>query len=247
MFFILNLPFTVIGAGERGVIFNRTTGIENRTLGEGIHFVVPFVQDVHKLSVRVQKTEIQAASASKDLQTITAVIAVNWHINPDNVHKVFQEIGSQELLIERILVPNVNEVVKATTATKTAEETLTKREELKVAIDEKLSERLLPYNLIVDDVSLVNINFSDDFNKAIERKAQAEQDALAEKNKLESVKYQAQQKIETAKAEAEAIRIKAEALKQNQELVQLNAVDKWDGKLPTYVGGGQPLPFIQLK
>lgn len=242
---LFNMPFVIIGAGERGVVFNQTTGIEDRVLGEGIHFRMPFIQKVKVISIRVQKNDINATAASKDLQTVTADVAVNWHINPEQVHRVYQNIGNDDVVVAKIITPHVNEVVKAATALKTAEETLTKRGELKDAIDLALTERLAQYNLIVDDVSLVNISFSDEFDKAIERKAQAEQDALAEKNKLEQVKYQAQQKIETAKAEAESIRIRAEALKQNQELVQLNAVEKWNGVLPTYVGSGS-IPFIQL-
>jgi prohibitin 1 len=239
-------PIVIIGAGQRGVVFNNGSGVEDRILGEGLHFRTPFVESVKTLSVKVQKDEVDAQAASKDLQTVTAKIVVNWHLDADRVNKIYQSVGDEKEVIDRILIPNTNEVVKAATAKYTAEELLTKRPLLKDDVDIGLAKRLKTYNVVLDDVSIVDINFSSGFDQAIERKAQAEQDALAEKNKLESVKFQAQQKIETAKAEAESIRIKAEALAQNQELVQLNAVDKWDGKLPQYMLGGSALPFINL-
>lgn len=244
-FFVLN-PLVIIGAGERGVVFNNTTGIENRVLNEGIHFRMPFIQSVKTMSVRVQANEVVAQAASKDLQTVTAKIVLNWHLDDSQVHKAYQSVGDGKAIIERIIVPNVNEVVKAATAQKTAEELLTKRVDLKDAIDVGLTERLRSYNVIVDDVSIVDIDFSEQFNEAIERKVTAQQNADAEKNRLEQVKYQAEQRTVQAKAEAEAIKIQSEALKDSPGLAQLEAVKKWNGVLPQYMMG-ETVPFLNLK
>lgn len=239
-------PFVRIGAGERGVIFSNTSGVQERILDEGWHFRKPFVESVKTYSVQVQKDEVTAQAASKDLQTVQAKIVVNWHLDSKRVNKVYQEIGTSKDVVDRIILPNTNEVVKASTAQFTAEETLTKRAALKQSIDLALSERLKQYNVILDDVSIVDVDFSEGFNAAIERKAQAEQDALAEKNKLESSKYQAEQRVVQAKGEAEAIKIQTEALSQNQNLIELEKAKRWNGQLPTTILGGDTIPFFNV-
>lgn len=244
--FLLVNPFVRIGAGERGVIFSNASGVQDRILDEGWQFRKPFVESVKTYSVRVQKTDMDAPAASKDLQSVKAKVVVNWHFDSKNVNKVYQSIGSEQDVIERIIIPNTNEVIKAGTAGFTADQLLTRRTELKDKIDTDLSLRLKSYFVIVDDVSIVDLDFSEQFNQAIESKVTAEQTAQAEKNKLETVKYQAQQKIETAKADAESIRIQAEALAQNDNLVNLKAVEKWDGKLPTQMLG-DAVPFLNIK
>ena len=238
-------PIVVIGAGHRGVVFSNASGVKQQVLSEGVHFRMPFVESVHQVSVQVQKDEIKASAASKDLQTVSATVVVNWHMDAARVNKIYQEIGDEKAVVDRILIPNVNEVVKAASAKYTAEQLLTQRAALKLAIDEGLSRRLKDYNVILDDVSIVDLDFSAQFNQAIEAKATAEQEALAQKNKLESVKYQAQQKIETAQADAESIRIRGEALQNNPALVDLNAVEKWNGVLPVYMLG-DTTPFVNL-
>lgn len=239
-------PFSHVGAGERGVIFSNASGVQDRILGEGWHSRKPFIESVKLYSVKVQKDELTAQAASKDLQTVQAKIVVNWHLDAKRVNKVYQEIGSSQDVVDRIILPNTNEVVKASTAKYTAEETLTKRAALKQDIDVALSQRLKQYFVVLDDVSIVDVDFSAGFNQAIERKAQAEQDALAEKNKLESIKYQAQQKIETAKADAESIKIKNEALAQNPALIEYTKAQRWNGQLPSTILGGDTIPFFNL-
>lgn len=245
---IVIFPVVIIGAGERGVIFNNTTGVEDKILGEGIHFRIPFVQSVKKMSVKVQKNEVKAQAASKDMQTVNTTVVINWHLDANKVNNTYQTIGSQNDVIDTILTPNVIEVVKAATSQYTAEETLTKRQLLKENIDAGLSIRLAQYNIVLDDVSITDIDFSEEFNKAIEAKATAEQTALAERNKLETVKYQAQQSIETAKATAETIRIQAEAINKQggADYVNLKAIEKWNGALPTTFIPGSSIPFLNM-
>lgn len=233
--------FTVVGVGERAVVVR--FGHVERTLDQGFHLKAPLVDDVKKFDVRVTKTAATASAASKDLQTVAAEIALNWRLQPEAVAALYQEIGNQ--YEERIIAPSLQEAVKAATASYTAEELITKRQQVKDEIKSILAERLSKSHIVVTDVNIVNFDFSDSFNAAIEAKVTAEQNALASKNKLEQVKYEAEQRVAQAQAEATAIKIQAEALKDNKGLAELEAVKKWNGVLPSYVGG--TIPFLNLK
>ncbi|AFY34698.1 band 7 protein [Calothrix sp. PCC 7507] len=158
-------PFSIVNAGERGVIM-KFGKVQDQVLDEGIHPILPIATSVKKLSVRVQQNSFKFDAASKDLQKITAELAVNWHVDPIRVNKVFQQVGDKQQIISGIITPAVSEVLKAATAKKTAEEIITKRTELKEEIDKSLKIRLAAYGLIVDDVSLVNFAFSPEFGKA---------------------------------------------------------------------------------
>lgn len=238
--------FTLVGAGERGVLL--TLGkVEDKILTEGFNLKIPFIQSVKKLDVKTKKEEVDASAASKDLQTVTARIALNYHLRPDTVNKLWQTVGRD--YNERIIAPSIQEAVKSATAKYTAEELITKRPNVKEDIKNILLERLQEENIIVDEFSIIDFNFSKSFNDAIEAKVTAEQNALAAKNKLEQIKYEAEQRIVTAKGEAEAIKIQAEAIQTQggAAYVQLKALEKWNGTLPTYMMGGQSVPFINIK
>lgn len=234
--------FVIIGAGQRGVLI-QLGAVQSRILVEGLNFKLPFLQSVYKLDVKTQKEQVEVSAASKDLQTVAATVALNFHLEADKVNNLYQAIGLDYK--DHIIDPAIQEAIKATTAKFTAEELITKRPLVKEDAQIALTERLAKEFIRVDELSIVNFEFSDSFKEAIEAKVTAEQNALAAKNKLEQVKFEAQQQIETAKAQAESIRIQAQALAQNQELVKLKAVEKWDGKLPTYMMGNST-PFIQL-
>jgi prohibitin 1 len=236
-------PFAIVNAGERGVVM-KFGKVQAQILDEGIHPILPVVTSVKTLSVRVQKNDIKAAASSKDLQDLVMDIAVNWHIDPQRVNQVFQRLGDEEQMISRIINPAVSEVVKAATAKKTAEEIITKRTEIKREIDDELKKRLNGYGIAVDDVSLVDISFSAEFVKAIEAKQIAEQSAKqAEFDALRAEK-EAQAEVNRAKGKAEAQRL----LRQNlsAEILQQQAIDKWDGKFPTVMGGSGAMPLINI-
>jgi regulator of protease activity HflC (stomatin/prohibitin superfamily) len=242
---LLFTSFKIVGAGERGVVL--TMGqVSDNVLGEGLHFKIPFIQKIKTLDVKTQVENVSATAASKDLQNVTAVVALNYHLEAEKVNKLWQSIGSDYKI--RIIDPAIQEAVKAITAKYTAEELITKRPQVKEDARLALSERLSKEFIVVDEFSIVNFDFSSSFNAAIEAKVSAEQNALASKNKLEQVKYEAEQRIVTAKGEAEAIRIQAEAITSQggAEYVNLKAVEKWNGTLPTYMMG-QATPFINLK
>jgi regulator of protease activity HflC (stomatin/prohibitin superfamily) len=236
-------PFAIVNAGERGVVM-RFGKVQDAILDEGLHPIIPIVNTVKKLTVRVQKNDVDAEASSKDLQDIKVNVAVNWHVEPTAVNKVFQRLGDEEQIVLRIINPAVSEVVKAATAKKTAEEIITKRTELKEEIDVQLKERLGSYGLGVDDVSLVDISFSSEFAKAIEAKQIAEQEAKRADFEALKAEKQAQADVNRAKGLAEAQRLQRLTL--TSELLQQQAIDKWDGKFPLVLGGEGALPFINI-
>jgi regulator of protease activity HflC (stomatin/prohibitin superfamily) len=226
-------PLTVVSAGERGVLmeFGQVQAI---VLGEGLHAKIPIVQNIQKLSVRVQKREISAEASSKDLQEIETDVALNWHLIPEEVPQVFQQIGDEAAVVDRAIDPAVEEVLKAVMAQYTAEEIVTKREEVKSAVDRLLSDRLRGYHVFVDDISLVHVNFSDRFSEAVEAKQIAEQEAKRAEFLTIKAAREAEARINWARGEAEAQRLLKEHL--TPELIQRQAIERWNGQLPTIVG-----------
>ncbi|MEG4972998.1 prohibitin family protein [Microcoleus sp. K4-B3] len=236
-------PFAIVGAGERGVMM-RFGKVQNAILDEGIHPILPIVTSVKTLSVRVQKTDLKADAASKDLQSITTDLAVNWNVDPAKVNQVFQQVGDEEEIVTRVLSPAISEVLKAATSKKTAEEIITKRTELKTEIDNSLKKRLEPYGVIVRDVSLINFGFSPEFSKAIEAKQIAEQEAKQAEFTVKKATQDAQAQINRAKGQAEAQRLQRQTL--TPEILQQQAIEKWNGQFPTVMGGGGTLPLINI-
>lgn len=236
-------PFALVGAGERGIMM-RFGKVQNTILDEGIHPIIPIVTTVKTLSVRVQKTDIQADAASKDLQKVSTDLAVNWNIDPAKANQVFQQIGDEEQIVTSILSPAISEVLKAATAKKTAEQIITERNDLKTEIDSSLKKRLEPYGVIVRDVSLINFGFSPEFSKAIEAKQIAEQEAKQAEFTVKKATQDAQAEINRAKGQAEAQRLQRQSL--TPEILQQQAIQKWDGKFPTVMGGNNSLPLINI-
>lgn len=234
-------PFGTINAGERGVLL-RWGAVTGKILGEGLYFRVPVMDRVIVMDVQVQKEQIDASAASKDLQSVNSTVAVNFHISPDVVARIYQEIG--EDYKSRLIDPALQEAVKASTAKYTAEELITKREEVRDEIKVHLTSKLEPRGIIVDDFNIVDFNFSTSFNAAIEAKVTAEQSALAAKNKLEQIKFEATQEIEAAKGRAQALQIESDAIKSNPQILELRAIEKWDGRLPTVTSGATP--FVNI-
>lgn len=237
--------FSIVGPGERGVMVTMgKTGTE--VLGEGPHFKLPFVSSIKTMSIRVKKSEDKTEAATKDMQKVTAQIAINWTINPDSVGKMLREVGSEESIEVNIIGPAVAEVLKAATSKMTAEEVLTRRMELKHSIDEALITRLGAYGLIVKDISLVDLDFTREFNHAVEQKQIAEQQAKQASYVAEKATQDAIAAVNTAKGEAEAVLVNARAQAEGQKLLQksltkdvlaLEYLKKWNGQLPTVLTG----------
>jgi regulator of protease activity HflC (stomatin/prohibitin superfamily) len=235
-------PVVVVGAGYRGVVMNFGQ-VQDEILGEGLHWRIPIMQEIKQLSVRVQKTDILAQVGSKDLQEVKLDVVVNWHIDPTKVNKVYQNIGDEEQIVDRILIPAVGEVVKAAAAKKNAEEILTKRPELKAEIDANLDDRLLNYGIVLDSVSLLDVQFSREFAQAIEQKQIAEQEAQRAAYIAQKAAREAEAEVNRARGKAEAQRLLQETL--TPAILQNKALEVWDGKFPLVYGGGA-LPFINI-
>lgn len=223
---------TIVPAGHKGVTLNMGA-VTGAVMNEGINFKIPFVQNAEIIDVRVKKYESKDnSSASKDLQTIKSSIAVNYRVNQDHVADLYQKIGmSYE---STVINPAISECIKSVTSRYTAEELITKRtevsEEMKKFLQKKLSEKYI----LVDSFNIINFDFTDAFNTAIEEKQIAEQNALKAKYDLERIKTEAEQAVTKAKGEAEAMKLKNEQI--SQSIIYLEFIDKWDGKMPTYYG-----------
>jgi regulator of protease activity HflC (stomatin/prohibitin superfamily) len=242
---LLFKPWVQIEAGERGVVMN-FGAVQNVVLNEGIHMRIPLMQKVVAVDVKVQKTQTDASSASSDLQDVTLSVALNYHVLPDKANVVFQTIGVE--FKERIIDPAIQEVTKAVSARYSAEELITKRPEVSVAMKEALSEKLMASNIAVDAVSIVSFSFSKVFMDAIEAKQTAEQHALKAKRDLERIKIEADQTIAAAQAQAEALRlqkmnISPDLIELRKIEANLKAIEKWNGVLPSVTGNGA-VPFI---
>ena len=229
--------FGTIGAGERGILL-QFGAVQDKVFGEGLYFKIPFVQSVVIMDVKIQKDEVPASASSKDLQVVTSKIALNYHLDPDSVNIIWQEIGKN--YNSRIIAPSIQEAVKSITAKFTAEELITRREEVKDQIKANLAERLLTNNIIVDEFNIIDFFFSPAFNEAIEAKVTAEQLKLKAARDLERIRIEKEQIISAAEGKAQAIKIEAEALRANPKVVELRWIEKWDGKTPTYWGEANP-------
>lgn len=234
-----------IEAGDRGIVLR--FGEVSRVVDPGARFKIPFAESVVRMSVRVQKTTTKTEAASRDLQTVQTTMVLNYSLVPEKVGQMYANIGLN--FNERVIDPAVKESFKAAAARYTAEELITKRETLKTEVRNYLRDRLQVYGIIVVELSITDFEFSQEFNKAIEAKQTAEQNALRAKRDLERIKVEAEQKVTSARAEAEALRLQRQVI--SPELIQLRqieaqikAIEKWDGKLPNVTGGSVPL--IQL-
>ena len=245
VFFLCLKPWVHVGAGERWVVLN-FGAVQQNVLGEGLHFIVPVMQKIAIMDVKVQKAVTDSASASADLQDVTLSVALNYHVIPDKANVVYQTLGVQ--FKERMIDPAIQEVMKAVSAGYSAEELITKRPAVSTAMKEALSERLLKYNIAVDAFSIVTFSFSQVFTEAIEAKQTADQLAQKAKRDLERIKIEAEQTITAAKAEAESLRlqranISTDLIELRKIEANLKAIDKWNGILPQVTGGGA-IPFI---
>lgn len=246
---MLSMGLGQVDEGERGVVlsFGRATG---RIIDPGVYVVTPFVESVTTMPVRVVAEKANAEGASKDLQVVHAEITVNYALRPEDTVRVYSRLGKEAL--ERVIKPAIEEAVKAGTAEFKAEELITHRPQVKSRIESILRSRLEANGFHLDAVSITDFDFSDTFNRSIEAKVTATQEALKAQNELVRVQAEAQQQVERARAEAEALKVQRDAV--TPELLELRKVEalmksleKWDGRLPQYVGGsGGPVPVLEV-
>jgi prohibitin 2 len=245
----------IVDAGNRGILTHwNAVDLTNPPLDEGIHFVVPFQDDVVQMEVRTLKYDTSTRSASQDLQTVQTTVTVNYHPDTEKVHFLYKEIGlSYE---NRVIQPAIDETVKQVSANYNAEELITKRPLVKADIENAIRERLSQFYIETDVISITDFEFSPLFAKAIESKVEAEQKAQKAENDLIRIEVEARQleaqavglaaaNVAEAQGEAEAISIINDALSNNPFYIEWLKTQAWDGKLPLVVGEGGT-PFISI-
>ncbi len=237
--------FTIVPAGNSGVVV--TLGkVSDRALDSGFHFKAPFVQDVIMINNKIQKCEVESNSVSKDLQTVSSAVAVNFHITSDSAAEIYSTIGEQYQ--DTVLQPAIQEAVKSVSAQYTAEELITKRTAVGDKIASALTEKVSEYGVIIDKFNIVNFEFSEEFNMAIEQKQVAEQNYLKAQTEKEQqimeAEADAKKQIIEAEAAAAAQLKKAEAEAEandkinaslNGNILTYQQIQKWDGKYPSVV------------
>lgn len=243
--------FVIINPGEAGVmsILGKAT---DGALLEGFHIKPPLISKVDVYDVTVQKFEVPAQSATKDLQDLNASFAINFRLDPARIVDVRRTQGTLENIVAKIIAPQTQEAFKTAAALRTAEQSITQRSELKQDFDAALKERLAKYDVIVLDTSVVNIRFSEDFAKAVEEKQVAEQRAQRAVYVAQEAEQQAQADINRAQGRAEAQRLLAETLKaQGGDLVlQKETIEAWrsgGAQMPKVLvmgSGSSRVPFI---
>lgn len=251
---LISASVTIVPTGHTGVVV--TLGkVSGNVLSEGFHLKVPFVQNIVKMDNRIQKSDIEGAeSVSKDLQAITSTVAVNYKISNNSSADIYKTIGNDYETI--MLLPAVNESLKAVISRYTAEELVTLRSQVALEIQETLTEKMDPYGIVIEKFNIVNFSFSEEFAKAIEAKEVAAQNLLRAKTEQEQVlveaNAQAEKQVIAAEAEAKAILAKAEAQAKanetlskslNENVIKYYTVDKWDGEMPMATGGNALIDF----
>lgn len=236
-------PLAIVDVGERGV--KVTMGkVSPESYTEGIHFVTPFVSKIHTMDIKTQKANPATTVFTKDIQQARLAYVINYNLQPENAHKMFKEVGKNYK--ETVLMPIVEGTVKNVIGGWNASDLIANRAKATSDILTKLQEQLEDNYINVTDFNITDIDYSDVFEKAIEGKVTAEQEALKAKNQTVQVQELAKQKVISAEAEAKSMAIRANALTQNKALVEYEAVQKWDGKLPQYLMGNS-VPFVNLK
>jgi regulator of protease activity HflC (stomatin/prohibitin superfamily) len=243
----------VVQAGHRGVVLY-VGAVEGRVLGEGLHFIIPFAEQVIQLEVRTLKFQAEATAASNDLQEVQTVIALNYHIDPNDSNVIYQQLGAD--YAERIIAPTIQESVKARVAKFNAEELITKRENAIAVLATAIRNTLSARNLVVETVFITDFKFSESFANQIEQKVVAFQKYLTEQNNLKSIQVIANQTVVQAQAaaranvakatgESQAIKIITEQLRQSPQYLQWQAINRWNGQMPYSLRSGA-FPFFQL-
>lgn len=259
----LTVGWHTVNAGYRGVKLDFGKPVD--IVDEGWVWLIPNYRfSVIDIPVQTMKFEDDADAASSDIQDVKAKIAINYHLDPTKVLEIYSTLNV--FWEDRVIRPNLQEVVKANTALYTAQELITQRPKVQAGITATYVERLKTYGVIVEAINIVDFRFSEAYTKAIENKVVAEQEALRETNVLERIRVQALQRVTEAKgialsdierangtaiakvlqaqADARTLELLNEQLAKGQVVLQFRAIDKWDGKMPFVMSGGGNLPFI---
>ena len=224
--------------------------VQETMLNEGINFKVPYIEKIVLMDCRTQKAEYTMEASSKDLQKVSNfTIAVNYNLTKDTANKLYREVGTDYKSV--IIEPAIQEAIKSTTASYTAEELITRRSEVSAFATEAIFNKLNDKGISVTSVNILDLSFSAEFDAAIEKKQIVEQQTQQAKYELEKAKVENEKKIENAKAEAEVMKQQnAEITDKTLELkrleVQQSLINKWNGQLPTTMTGSDTSNIFSL-
>ncbi|MBI4656640.1 MAG: prohibitin family protein [Elusimicrobia bacterium] len=240
------LSFFIVSPGE--VAIKTRLGRVIDSYSEGIHFKIPFMEGVTKFSIQIQRADIKTESFSKDLQTMNVHLVVNHRIQKETIVSIYRNLGPD--YVNTLVDPVTQEVFKSISAKYSAERIIAERNALVEEINTEVKERLIKKEIIVTDISVVDLDFTDQFLRAVEEKQIAEQQAKMSEKLVEKAKRDAESVVAKARGEAESLKMQREAVtSQLIELrkveAQIKAIDKWNGILPEYVGG-DAIPFISV-
>ena len=242
LFIVFCNPLTIVGVGERGV--KVTLGkVSPQSYPEGVHLVMPFISKIKVMNVKTQKLSTPTEVYTKDIQQARISYVVNYNLMPQHVHEMYRQVGMN--YVDTILMPAIEGNIKDVIGKWNAQDLVANRAAAASDILNKLQTQLTSKYINVTSFQIIDINYSEVFERAIESKVTAEQEALKAKNKTVQVEEEAKQKLISAQAEAKSMQIRATALTQNKALVEYEAVQKWNGKLPEYMMGGS-IPFINM-
>lgn len=220
--------FVVVNPGQAGVLSILGKAQDN-PLFEGIHLKPPIVSRLDLYDITVQKFEVPAQSSTNDLQYLSASFAINFRLDPSRVVDIRREQGTLENVVAKIVAPQTQESFKIAAARRTAEESITQRDLLKRDFDIALQNRLEKYGITILDTSVVDLQFSQEFARAVEEKQIAEQRARRAVFVAQEAQQEAQAEINRAKGKAEAQRLLAETLKAagGELVLQKEAIEAW--------------------
>lgn len=235
--------YVTIPSGYCGILTTFGAASQN-VLAPGLHFKLPMIQGIVKMNVQVQKNQLTEHAASLDLQDVETTVATNWNINNDDASWIYQQIGMEDVLNDRIIQPVVSNAIKAVVAHYNAEDLVEKRDQVRGQIEDLIRKNLKPYrvNVDVDGVSITNFAFSPDYENAIEQKQVAQQRAQQAEYELQQAKVEAERQVAQAQGQAEAQKLLQQTL--TPQLIQQQAIQKWDGHLPNVVGSSDVMPMI---
>lgn len=243
--FIFGNPIRMVDSGERLVLkhFRNASSV----LEPGPHLIIPFVDSTSHYTVRIQKKSAAVEAQTFDIQEVTGKITANLQVDEDRLLQFYSEQGNLQETIDTIVSPQIQEAAKTVFSKFSAEDTVQQRADLKELFDAELQRRLTPYCLIVVDTAIEDLDFSDAYTTAVEAKQVEEQNVKLEAFKAQQAKLRGEAAANEAAGEAEAIRLKNDALQSGGALVILDrAVRAWadnGSPVPTYLGGND---LVQL-
>lgn len=234
---LLSLALYSVPAGYVGIVTR--WGAVQRIVPPGLGIKIPVAESVHRMSVQTQKDEVEASSASSNLQTVSAIIAVNYRLDGQRASSVFQSIGMNYQ--DKVVAPAIQNAFKSATAKYTAENLIKLREQVRIDAETELQKQLEPYYIIVENFNIINFDFSPEYNASIEAKQVMEQNVQTAKLELEKAKVEAEQRVVEAQGQADAQKALNDTGALTAEYLQYLFLSRWNGILPEVISGATPV------